>query len=384
MDAHSSFAYLVDVLPRWQVTVDRLTAYTIEKNTDFAAEYARLLDQARPKRKKSPSVSSIHTADEHNAVDDPGNAAQSFNSLPLSDSKHINPMEAGNRYLYAQARRKRKPGPSIRSGASGPQRFRNKIHVVVYYDGYLQEKLDTMVKQIGVCRNKLRKGKNDLAALTGFRLPALPRSAERGLLGPEDIGPAIRYRSTPALLPTKTQVTPITQPLSNEAGFVQADKELDQIQSLCETAAHQFLRDGDCKTELDNVRQKLDALLVHATSTAESLESLPKIQEAAHPDTSISECAHDSDSDITLSKKPSLDLLSTPKLGLINPSSFAFSHPLDSLKAQGFFNAPVIPARESSNELNPDLIEVDDGSDQGSIVVDLSHYRQQNPRRVRA
>jgi hypothetical protein len=319
-------------------------------------------------------VSSIHTTEDRDSVENPTNAADSVDAFSSPDPRLINPLEAGNKYLYAQARRKRKPGPSVRSAASGPQKFRNRNHVVVYYDGYLQEQLDAMVKQIGVGRNNLRKGKNALAAATGFRLPALPKAAGLRLSMFDDTRPALMSRSTSALLPTeKADTSTIIQPPADEASFVQADKDLDQIQSLCETAAHQFLRDGDCRTELGNIRQRLDALLVYATATAELLSQLRASQEAAQVD-----------SDGTLSTKSSVDLLSTSGNGLTSSSPLISSHPLDSLKSQGFFSAPVIPALDSSAALTTDTIEVDDASDQESIVVDLSQYRLQNPRRIRA
>ncbi|KIW64076.1 hypothetical protein PV04_09034 [Phialophora macrospora] len=385
VDAHSSFVYLVDNLPKWRATFDSLATHTAEKNAEFVAEYARLVRQTRPRRKKTPSVSSIHTTDEQDPIDDKANAVENADSTSSHDSIQINPLEAGTRYLYAQTRRKKKPGPSIRSGASGPQKFRNRNHVVVYYDSYLQNQLDAMVKEVGLGRNNLRKGKNALAAATGFQLPTLPRGAGLGSPAFDDFRPPTMLRSTSALLSVKKSVTLTPQPTSDQASFIQADKELEQIQSLCETAAHQFLRDGDCKTELDNIRQKLDALLVQATQTAELLKTLQEKHEAVHADSSVSESIQDTESAGTLSTQPSLDFLPTPKIGVTkNLHPLAISHPLDGLKPQGFFSAPAIAALGSPHELATDTIEVDDASDQESIVVDLTQYRLTNPRRIRS
>ena len=385
MDAHSSFVFLIENLPKWQASIDSLAIHSVEKHAEFAAEYLRLVNQARPRRKKTASVSSIHTIEEPSPTDDQADAPESVDTLSSPDPQHINPLEAGNRYLYAQARRKRKPGPSIRSGASGPQKFRNRNHVVVYYDGAVQEQLDAMVKQIGLGRNSLRKGKNALAAATGFRLPTLPTSAGRDLSTNDDLRPAIMSRSTSALLPAKKTAIVTIQPLSAEASFAKADKDLEQIQSLCETAAHQFLRDGDCKAELESIQQKLDALVSYATTTAESLKRLKESQEALQADSPASESNHGSESDGTLSTLPSLDFLPIPRNGLAKaPSPLSFTHPLDNLKPRAIFSAPIIPSLDIANELTTDTIEVDDTSDQDSIVVDLSQYRLTNPRRIRA
>ena len=388
MDHYSSFLYLVDNLAVWQACIDSLTAHAVEKNADFAAEYTRLVSQSRPmrrrRRRRTPSVASIHTQEEA-AADDRTDAAASIDDSSAPELRHINPLEAGNRHLFAQARRKRNPGPSIRSGASGPQKYRNSNHMVVYYDGYIQERLDDLVKQLGLGRNHLRKGKAALAAATGFRLPALAARAghESALL--DDVRPSIASRSTPALLlVTKPSVAP-SQLSDHEASFLQADKKLEQIQSLCETAAHQFLRDGDCKAELDRIRQSFDALLVQATAAMTSLKTLKESQQEVQSDTSASDASHAcEDSDETLAPQSSLHFLRSSRIGAAKDlSPLVSSRQLEFRKPQGFLSAPTIPNNADVNVGNPDTIEVDDASDQESIFVDISAYRLSNAPRVR-
>ncbi|OAP57363.1 hypothetical protein AYL99_08101 [Fonsecaea erecta] len=386
MDAHSSFLYLVDNLPTWRTSIEALSTHAADKHAEFAAEYSRLVNQVRPKRKKSPSVSSIHTQDQEQG-DDQTRTVESADGLSSPDPRRINPLEAGNKYLYAQGRRKRKPGPSIRSGASGPQKFRNRHHVVVYYDGYLQEQLDTLVKQIGIGRNNLRKGKAALAAARGFRLPTLTARTSHGLSALNDIRSSMISRSTPALLPGKSRVSVQNPAASNEeASFLQVDKELEQIQALCETAAHQFLRDGDCKTELQSMLEKFNGLLEQASAAAESMKKIQEeSQEASVADDLGSEFSHGgADSDGSLSTKPSLDHLTTPKIGAARDQSpLAFGPPLHSIKPSGLYSTPDIACADNPAGLVSDTIEVDDASDQGSIVVDISQYRLTNPQRVR-
>lgn len=387
MDAHSSFVYLSDNLPSWHASIDELAAHAAQKNTEFVSEYTRLVNQIRPKRKKSPSISSIHTRDEPS--DDQSDTFSNSDAVPPPpDRVQVNPLEPGNKYLYGQARRKRKPGTSIRSGASGPQRFRSKNQVVVYYDGYLQERLDATVKSIGVARNNLRKGRTALAVARGFMLPSLTtRSTQRSSLL-DDIRAPLTSRSTSALAPGKrTPVSSTTSTPTDEAVFLQVDKELETIQNLCETAAHQFLRDGDCKTELETIRQKFDDLLARANAIAESLKKVQdEHQEAAQSDKEHSDNTNGcTDSDGTLSSQPSLDVLSTPKLGpSADPSPLVINHTLDDMKSQAMFlSAPELAGGTGPPALMTDNIEVDDTSDQDSIVLDISHYRLTNPRRIR-
>lgn len=375
--------YLLDNIPTWRTSIDSLLLHAAEKHEEFVAEYARLVNEAKPRRRRNPSNASIHTGDDE-AATDPVINAEGIDRPSSPDPRYTSPLEAGNKYLYAQARRKRKPGTSIRSGASGPQKFRNKNHVVVYYDGYLQEQLDSMVKQVGVARNNLRKGKAALAAATGFRLPTLTSKASHGLSMLDDVRPALMTRTSAPVLPgKKLNVSLTSNSADDESSFLRADKELEQIQSLCETAAHQSLRDGDCRTELDHIRQKFASLLVQATMTADSLKKLQEEQKASQEESSESERPLNLGADAKLSAQPSFELLNAPSLSVskdLSPLGFG-------LKPEGLFSAPALltaPTAGDTAALTSDTIEVDDASDQESIVVDLSQYLLTNPRRVRA
>ncbi|KIX08415.1 uncharacterized protein Z518_03071 [Rhinocladiella mackenziei CBS 650.93] len=395
MDAHSSFLYLVENLPSWQATIDSLSVHAAQKNAEFGAEYARLVNQIRPKRRKTPSVASIHTHDAESPIESPTTSSNVDDVASPSDRVDINPLDAENRCLYVQARRKRKPDQSLRSGASGPPQFRNKNQVVVYYDGYLQEQLDSMVKLIGVGRNNLRKGKNALAAAKGFRLPTLTTRSGQGYPSLENIKSTMISRNASTLLQGKQSRGPRGQPASDdETAFFQVDKQLEIIQSLCETAAHQFLRDGDCRTELDSIHQKFDLVLEQAKTTAESLKKLRGESRALSQDGTDNQgsigsdhnnnnnnCAH---SDTTISTQPSMEGLKTPKIGAApDPSPLILSHTMEDMKSRGaLFRAPEIPPDTTAAVLMADTIEVDDASDQSSIEVDISQYRLTSPRRA--
>lgn len=388
VSAHSSFVYLVENIPDWQKEVDILAERTYAKNGEFKAEYLRLVNQIKPRRKKSPSLASIHTLDdldrptsEHTAPLVGGTDSNDLPSPP--DRVEINPFEAGNRYLYAQARRKRKPGTSVRSGASGPQKFRNKNQVVVYYDSFVQDHLDALVKQLASGRNNLRKGKNALVAAKGFQLPRLSRAAVRNYDSIDDIRSILTARSNPALSAGKKS-TLAAQPNSSdhESTFFQVDKELESIQSLCEVAAHQFLRDGDCQTEINTIKQKLGELLTRATTFAETLKVLGDQQSQDSKldadDRSLVSDNSQHDSDSTLSIEHSL--IGTPKLSA--QPRFAISHTLDDMKARGaFFGNPE--ASLGSNALVADNIEVDDDSEQDDIMVDVTAFRLAKARQAR-
>lgn len=387
MTAHSSFVYLVENIPDWQKEVDLLAERASVKNGEFRAEYTRLVNQIKTRRKKSPSIASIHTLDdlerptsEHSSPDGPAEA-KDLPSPP--DRLEIDPLEAGNRHLYAQSRRKRKTGPSVRSGASGHQKFRTKNQVVVYYDGFLQEHLDALVKQVGSGRNNLRKGKNALVAAQGFKLPSLSRAGAPGYSSIEDIRSTLTSRSTSALLTgKKLALTVQPETTRHETAFLQVDKELESVQSLCEVAAHQFLRDGDCQTEMTTIKQKLRDILGRATTTADDLKKLAEEQASnvSNVETDTQPGTSDYSPLSTFPLEPSL----TRPHKLNSQPSHAINSTLNDMTARGmFFSAPDISFGSTQAPIVADDIEVDDDSDQEDIMVDITAFRLAKARQTR-
>ncbi len=57
-----------------------------------------------------------------------------------------------------------------------------------------------------------------------------------------------------------------------QSTFDEADKDLEITQSLCEVAAHQFLRDGDCRVEIEGMRKKFENCRAIAKREVERLK----------------------------------------------------------------------------------------------------------------
>jgi hypothetical protein len=385
MDAHSSFIYLLESIPTWRASTAALASHAATKREEFAAEYTRRVHQIKTKRKRTASMTSIHTSDIP-AIDEEVTKPKDTISNQTPDLGQLDPFEAGNRCLYAQARRKKKQGPSIRSSASGAQKFRNKHHVIVMYDGHVQEELDSLVRKLGNGRNNIRKGRLDLAASKGFQLPRLSGRDLRGIDVPRS---GNMSRSTPTLA-SKVRREPVIRlnEDDDEAHFTYADRQLESIQGLFETAAHQFLRDGDCESELKLVMGKFDALLARANVASEALKHLQADMSDSQTSAPGLDVDLGLDSDMSVSP-PSLDFLRTPPNGGISTKfdgPVFGSHPLDTLKHQGILSAPLIKSDDLiGNGLDSNNIEVDDMTDDESIaeVVDFAQFRSTFPRKVR-
>lgn len=54
--------------------------------------------------------------------------------------------------------------------------------------------------------------------------------------------------------------------------FDLADDRLDKAQTLCESGAHQFLRDGNCDEEIEGIRAAIKSVLELGTTKTERLE----------------------------------------------------------------------------------------------------------------
>jgi hypothetical protein len=359
MDATTSFVYLTDTLPRWIQQVKDLSTHASKKHAEYAAEYIRRLNHIRSKKERTLSLASIHTHKNEPVEPPPEILERPAESTPepsTPEPLHIPPLEAGNKYLLAQAQRKRKLGSSIRSGASGPQKFRSKHMDVIYYDEYLQEQLDTLVKGIGGARNNLRKGKLSRSASRGFQLPCFGRASNQGNYSIPSLNgfknPPTSYLS----VPTDSKVQPAHHKPTADEAFINADKHLEGAQSLCETAAHQVLRDGNCSVELNSVITKLESALEIATATVAQLreEEAEQKEQAGNQTQTDPETTPLPDT----SSPPSLTNSSTSKL-------------VPSLSEKVEFPPP--PLAVGSGGMTE--IEVDDDSDQESIVVDISKFR---------
>ncbi|KAK2766801.1 hypothetical protein FQN54_006115 [Arachnomyces sp. PD_36] len=255
MESTNCFTHLTDNLPSWIVRVTDLAAHTTAKHAEFSADYSKL-SSVKPRRRKNSSIHSIRPDDTQSA----GKKDTSSDKTNASTSSQKDqPYENPNKYIQAANRRRRGgvDGGSARSGDNPRSTTRARHMVVVHYDAHTQNELDQLVKDIGAARNNLRKTR--MARMRsnyggfGMRLPLI--NTRNG------------FRKPPS--PVLDDGTPA--PAEREPPFDLTDKQLELAQSFCEVAAHQFLRDGDCSSQLDSTRERLESVLETAKVEAELL-----------------------------------------------------------------------------------------------------------------
>jgi hypothetical protein len=204
--------------------------------------------------------------------------------------------------------------------------------IIVYYDSAVQSAFEDLVKFVSGSRNAMRKGKmaakmaemrraaekeaqadgdeegeqaNDTLT-SSETLPAahkkvvIGKASENSVPSSDDDAelPKLRYVSTRNMGPSRdfsraenfgsTLSVGLLRGYRKGGGdgyapdiFDVLDKGLEWCQSQCEHAAYQFLRDGECSQEIENIKRKL--LEVKGTAEKE-VERLKKEEAEASPE----------------------------------------------------------------------------------------------------
>ena len=152
--------------------------------------------------------------------------------------------------------------------------------VVVQYDGNVQKAFEGMVRDIGTGRNLLRKAK--MAA----KMQALADLASDSS-SDDDVDPMMakigyRHRGIRSARTRASLGIPQSGAATPPELFDRSDKFLEQAQSLCETAAHRSLRDGDCRKELFGVRKHFESVLEIATKEVARQESIKQPEDGTN------------------------------------------------------------------------------------------------------
>ncbi|KAJ5165853.1 hypothetical protein N7492_006149 [Penicillium capsulatum] len=274
MDALGVFTHLQTNLPTWITRVSDLAVHASKKHAEYTEAYRKHAN-FKPLRRKNSSLCSIHTDDMVPIAQQDAPKAGPEPVITTNDNLLAPPQQTGRKRGTDEA-------PSIDSGDR--YTFVSVRHnVIIEYDGHTQKSLEEVVRDIGLARNHLRRSRMSMMSRGGLRAGMLSRTAAMGARasgsGSEQSQPAalscVRSTRTGAGLVGVTGSTGVRK----ESSFDFADKQLELAHALCETAAYQVLRSGDCATELDGVEEKFKMLLEMAESEVGRLEEEKKQNE---------------------------------------------------------------------------------------------------------
>ncbi|KAL8947948.1 MAG: hypothetical protein Q9222_005817 [Ikaeria aurantiellina] len=322
MDALKSFTHLIDNIPEWLTKLDELAIQVAEQYSRFTRMSQTQFTEIRLS-KKHDSTESLRPLKEDL---DPPTPVVETSVLP-KEVPIASPAKANANLIVKDISRKRKPGSADLSAASGPQRYRTRSMVIVYYDAAIQEAFEAIVRSIAGARNNLRKGKT--AASFKVRMASMGMGDDDDSDGYPVLNPKlIIKRASP---PSPSHMSP---------AFDQADNDLEAAQNLCEVAAHQFLRDGDCGEEIAGARKRFEDCLKIAAAETEKLQAEETEDKEADPPSQPAVKATASAAPVAAEK------MEMPRI-------------------------PTVPTLTSSG-----TIEVDNDSDASSVHLDLTAFRR--------
>ncbi|KAL9019857.1 MAG: hypothetical protein Q9185_002906 [Variospora sp. 1 TL-2023] len=326
MDALQSFTHLTDNIPDWLIKIDDLAVQVSEQHSRFVRLSQADFTEIRLS-KKHDSTESLRPSKDNQ--DDPAPLVLTRASASPRDIPPTS--QPNNNLLVKEIRRKRKSGSADLSAASGPRRYRTRSLVIVYYDSAIQDAFESLVRNIAGARNNLRKGRT----AASFKA----RMASMGMGDDDDDGyPTL----DPKLMVKRVQRA---SPPRESPRFLQADEDLEAAQNLCEVAAHQFLRDGDCGEEIAGTRKRFEDCLETARAEVKKLQA----EESQKTERLASDPATEPTKPVRAER------------GVV------------SLVAEKV-DAPVIPKIPTLTTNG--AIEVDDDSDAASVHIDLTAFRR--------
>jgi hypothetical protein len=345
MDALGAFSHLQSNLPAWVTRVSDLAAHTSAKHTEYSEAYRRHTT-FKPRRRKNSSVCSIRT-------NDIVPIAQRESPTPEPVQKSTTVKETTDKEatkICQQAGRKRgaEDASSIDSGECHGL-VSTRHNVIIEYDGHTQKALEELVRDIGVARNNIRRGKMSLMPRPAYRAGLLNKTVNIGTNN-QPGGVQSPLSGLSCVRSTRTTggvvgVTGTAASMRKESPFDYVDKQLELAHELCETAANQVLRSGDCGTELDGVEEKLKMLQDMVDNEVTRLEEEKKQQQTQEP-------AEDKENETPPPQTPT-----AARLAMIA----AFANKQASTDAPG-------------------TIEVDDNSSISAESIDLSAFRSSRIR----
>lgn len=253
-DIEKAFTFLHESTPSWIKDVTEIEGKIVR----MQEELAKMPHSKSLLKKRTGSVESIRDLDTPTPTED-------------QDNSHTP-------YIALHPSRKRKT-PTVTSGnASGPPKFRSRMMVIVTYDGQIQRSFEALVRAIGTGRNMLRKAKMAAKAEEIAALAAYEEDSED-----EDpyafVNSKIGYRHRTGLSSLRAKGVADEEPVATPTVtpteiFDIPDRALEFAQGLCEKAAHQSLRDGDCRKELEGVKKHFQE--IHEKAAVEVAKHLAK------------------------------------------------------------------------------------------------------------
>jgi hypothetical protein len=341
-DALNSFRSLLEKIPAWITGLEAILENATEHQKELLFANQPADSDRTLVRKCSKSSSGRSKPSKH---DEPPVETALFQTLgheiitpvPTMLRPQLPHMTESDALRLSQ--RKRKTFSACSGDESGPSKYRSHALVVVYYDGDVQKCFTEFVQAVASSRYDIRRSKLSAKVDNLSRSRSSSSgSGSSGSVGEEttkSIG-TFTYKTTRLRL---QDLSAVSKPDGSKA-LDKVDGLLEQSQTLCEHAAHQVLRDGDCTQEVTQAKE----LLEQARKCAE--REMPSLEKIA---------AADEERRVRTEERQRVERSKQPP-----------PPPADSEKIELLIREP------SNDPLEVDEIEVDDEDDDSDAELDMS------------
>lgn len=341
-DALNSFRSLLDKIPGWITGLDAILENATQRQNELLSANLPAADSDRTLVRKSSKSSSLRSKrSKHDDLPKQTLLPETINQMATPVPTVLRPqlphMTESDALRLSQ--RKRKTFSNCSGDQSGPSKYRSRALVVVYYDGDVQKSFTEFVHAMASSRNDIRRSKLSAKVDNLARSRSSSSGSDSAGSFGEDTTKSIgtfTYKTTRLRL---QDLSAVSRPDGSQA-LSKVDGLLEQSQNLCEHAAHQVLRDGDCALEITKTKE----LLAQARACAE--REMPSLEKIA---------AADEERRIRAEEKQRVERSKQPP-----------PQPADSEKIE------LLSREPSSDTLEVDEIEVDDDDDDSDAELDMA------------
>lgn len=271
IDKVGAFAYLQVKLPALINRITDLAAHTSAKHT----EYYEACHQQENSRPPCPTSGSVRPLQPSKARVGQRRSPSEFEKQIAKAKGSMGPTECSGR--------KRRADKDLSINQDKPFTLMHKRQkVTIEYDGHTQKVLEEVVQDIGNCRSNIRRAR---MSMIQTRFVAKPLDKASCLVNHVLEEPEPSQEVAPNLvrcIQTETGMISVTssKKFQKMSAIDYADKQLMLAHELCETAAYQALRTGDCISEIDSAVKNFKNLLGLASNEVRQLKE-QKLQQTA-------------------------------------------------------------------------------------------------------
>lgn len=275
-DALNSFTSLLEKAPEWIADLQHILDNATKRQNEIlsANQPAHSHSLISRKKSKTSSLKSKRSKDAKFGEDLTASCTdgvQTETPAPTLLRPQLPHMTDSDALRLSQ--RKRKTFSACSRDQTAPSKYRSRGLAVVYYDGDVQKRFADLVRDFNGCRNDFRRSKLSAKVESLARSGSSSSGSGSGTSDGEETTKGFDTFDYKTARMMMQEVKAADKPPGSEV-LDKADGLLEKAQNLCEHAAHQVLRDGDCTLEVRQAKENLEQVKLCAERELPELRRL--------------------------------------------------------------------------------------------------------------